>query len=184
MSDALDALFRGDGAMGVLRAFGLNRLLTDQDDPALWAAALMRHWHAPHEPELHLGGLRFGVGRIVPASMAGEVKPGRSGMEQLEVWCFERVESGRLRPMACPEQPGLSFMGALMGGGPGAAAEIGAWVQDILEVSRPSLGERTALVHVGMSAPVNAGSGETRLWERAADGTWVETDEIVSRWFA
>jgi hypothetical protein len=59
-----------------------------------------------------------------------------------------------------------------------------AWVQDVLEVSRPSLGERTALVYAGMSAPVNAGSGETRLWDRAADGKWSETGEIVSRWLA
>jgi hypothetical protein len=66
-------------------------------------------------------------------------------------------------------------MGALGGG---------AWVQDILEVSRPSLGERTAFVYVGMSAPVNAGSGETRLWGRAADGNWTETDEIISHWLA
>ena len=175
MSEVLDALFRSDGAMGVLRAFGLNRLLTDQDDPALWAAALMRHWHAPQEPELHLAALRFGVSRTVPASLSGTVKPGRSGMQQLEVWCFERAEPNRLRPVACPQQPALSFMGALGGG---------AWVQDILEVSRPSLGERTAFVYVGMSAPVNAGSGETRLWDRAADGTWTETGEIVSRWLA
>jgi hypothetical protein len=184
MSEVLDALFRSDGAMGVLRAFGLNRLLTDQDDPALWAAALMRHWHAPQEPELHLAALRFGVSRTVPASLSGTVKPGRSGMQQLEVWCFERVEAGRLRPLACPEQPGLSFMGALMGGGPGAAAQIASWVQDVLEVSRPSLGERTALVYAGMSAPVNAGSGETRLWARTADGNWTETDEIISHWLA
>lgn len=170
--------------MGVLRAFGLNRLLTDQDDAALWAAALVRHWHAPHEPELHLDGLRFGVGRTVPASLAGEVNPGRSGMQGLELWCFERVEARRLRPMACPQQPALSFMGALMSGGPGAAAQIGSLVQDILEVSRPSLGESAALVYVGMSAPVNAGSGETRQWVRSAGGTWIETDEIVSRWLA
>jgi hypothetical protein len=175
MSDVLDALFRSDGAMGVLRAFGLNRLLTGEDDPALWAAALMRHWHAPQEPGLHLAALRFGVSRAVPASLAGAVKPARSGMQQLEVWCFERVEANRLRPVVCPQQPALSFMGALGGG---------AWVQDVLEVSRPSLGEPTALVYVGMTAPVNAGSGETRLWDRAADGTWTETGEIVSRWLA
>ena len=184
MSEALEVLYRSDGAMGVLRAFGLNRVLTEQDDPALWAAALVRHWHAPDEPELQPAALRFGVSRPVPNREIGAVKLGRGGMQELEVWCFERVETGRLRPVACEDQPGPSFMGALMGGSLAAVAQVGAWVQDILEVSRPSLGVSAALVHAGMSAPLNAGSGETRLWIRAADGTWTETDEVVSQWLS
>lgn len=184
MSDALKVLYKREGTMGVLRAFGLHRMLTDEDDPALWAAVLIRHWHAPAEPDLDPACLRFTVSRPVSAKAAHEFKLGRSGMLELEVWCFERVEHDRLRVVHCPEPPSLSFMGMLMNISPGAAAQMGSWVQDLLEVSRPSLGERAALVHAGMSAPVNAGSGETRLWARAADGTWFETEEVVARWLA
>jgi hypothetical protein len=184
MSDALKVLYKREGTMGVLRAFGLHRMLTEDDDPALWAAALIRHWHAPGESELDPASLRFTVSRPITGKAASEFKLGRSGMLELEVWCFERVEPDRLRVVQCPEPPSLSFVGMLMSSGPGAAAQLGSWVQDLLEVSRPSLGERAALVHAGMSAPVNAGSGETRLWARAADGTWIETDEVVARWMA
>ena len=182
MSAALEALYRSDGAMGVLRAFGLNRVLTEQDDPVLWAAALVRHWYAPGEAELHLAALRFGVSKLTPVPGVRGVKVGKGGMQELEVWCFELAEPGRLRPVACPEQPALSFMGSLMAGGLTATAQAGTWVQDILEVSRPSLSVSAALVHVGMLAPLNAGSGETRLWQRASNGTWIETDEVVSHW--
>jgi hypothetical protein len=184
MSDALRVLYKREGTMGVLRAFGLHRMLSEEDDPALWAAALIRHWHAPIEPDLDPACLRFTVSRPVSGKAALEFKLGRSGMLELEVWCFERVEHDRLRVVQCPERPSLSFMGMLMSSSPGAAAQMGSWVQDLLEVSRPSLGERAALVHAGMSAPVTAGSGETRLWARAADGTWFETDEVVAHWLA
>lgn len=184
MSEALDALYKSEGAMRLLRAFGLHRVLTPQDDPALWAAALARHWHAPGEPELQPAALRFGVSIPVPDGKARGVKATRSGMEALEEWCFERVESDRLRAVECQEQPGASFMGMLMGGNPSSAGQAGSWVRDYLEVSRPSLGVSRGLVHAGMSAPLGAGSGETRAWVRAADGRWVETDEVLARWLA
>jgi hypothetical protein len=184
MSEALRILHKREGTMGVLRAFGLNRILSEEDDPALWAAVLIRHWYAPGEPELDPACLRFTVSKPLSGSAAREFKLGRSGMLELELWCFERVEPDRLRVVQCPEPPGLSFMGMVMSGGPGAAAQVGSWVQDLLEVSRPSLGEALALVHAGMSAPVNAGSGETRMWARAEDGTWTETDQVVARWLA
>jgi hypothetical protein len=184
MSEATEALYKSEGAVGLLRAFGLNEILTDQDDPGLWAAALVRHWHAPGEAGLLPAALRFGISRVVPEGEARDVKVARSGMETLEEWCFERVEAGRLRVVQCQEQPGPSFMGMLMGGGSAAVGDVGSWVRDYLEVSRPSLGESRALVHAGMSAPPNAGSGETRAWIRAENGAWIETDEVVARWLA
>jgi hypothetical protein len=185
MSEALHALYKSKGVMGLLRAFGLHQVLTARDDPALWAAALVRHWHAPGEAELQPAALRFGVSRPVPDDEARDVRLARSGMEALEEWCFERVEAGLLRVVDCKEQSAPSFMGMLMGGDPPAAAsDTSSWVRDYLEVSRPSLGASRALVHAGMSAPPNAGSGETRVWARVDDGTWIETDEVLARWLA
>ena len=185
MSSVLDSLYEREGAAGVLSAFGLDRILTDQDDPEFWAAALRRHWHAPAESEMQPDALRFGVGRPVPDDDARDVRVSRSGMEALEEWCFERFEADRLRVVECQDQVTPSFMGMLMGSGSLAAAgDAGSWVRDYLEVSRPSLGESRVLVHAGMSAPVGVGSGETRAWVRADDGGWVETEEVLARWLA
>jgi hypothetical protein len=185
MSRALDELHRSEGPMGLLRALGLDQILTAEDDHRLWAAALARHWHAPVDADFNPAVLRFGVSRPVSDAEAPAVTVGRSGMVELEVWCFERIEGDRLRVVECRSQPALSFMGMLMGGDAEAATEHEAsWVRDLLEVSRPSVDQTRALVHAGMTAPVNAGSGETRVWVRAEDGTWSETDEIVARWLA
>jgi len=185
MASVLDSLYEREGSAGILRAFGLDQILTDQDDPELWAAALVRHWHAPGEAELQPDSLRFGVGRSVSDHEARGVKLGRSGMATLEEWCFEHVEAGRLRAVGCKEQAAPSFMSMLMRGDPLAATgDAGSWVRDYLEVSRPSLGASRALVHAGISAPPNAGSGETRVWARVDDGTWIETEEILARWLA
>jgi len=185
MSEAMKALYKREGAMGLLLAFGLHRILTDQDDPELWAAALIRHWHAPGEAEMQPGALRFGVGGPMVDDDARDADVSRSGMEALEGWCFERVEADRLRVVECQEQPAPSFMGVLMSGDTLAATgNTDSWVKDYLEVSRPSLGQTRGLVHAGMSAPLGAGSGETRAWVRADGGTWIETDEVLARWLA
>jgi len=185
MSSALDSLYEREGAAGILRAFGLDRILNDQDDPELWAAVLMRHWHAPGDAELQPSALRFGVGGPMPDDDARGARVSRSGMEALEEWCFERFEADRLRVVECQVQSAPSFMSMLMGSGSLAAAgDAGSWVREYLEVSRPSLGESRGLVHAGMSAPLGAGSGETRAWVRADDGRWVETEEVLARWLA
>ncbi len=185
MSRALDELHKSEGSKGLLRAFGLDRILTAEDDPQLWAAALARHWYAPVDAAMDPAALRFTVSRSASDDEAPAVTVGRSGMVELEVWCFERVDSDRLKVVQCPSQPVPSFMGMLMGGDPEAITGHGAsWVRDLLEVLRPSVGQSRALVHAGMTAPLNAGSGETRVWVLAEDGTWSETDEIVAQWLA
>jgi hypothetical protein len=127
--------------------------------------------------------LHFGLGRLVPDGQVEGVLLGRSGLEQLETWCFERVSDRHLRPVECPERAPTSFGLMLMGGGtPGLDTLQASLVSDYLDVSRPSFGQARALVHAGTSAPIAAGTGETRYWERAEDGTWVETDEVFARW--
>jgi len=180
MTDIRQDLLATGGAIAVLRLYGLDRVLTEQDDPALWAAVLVRHWPAPGSPDMDPAALRFGVGGI-PADEA-RASP-RSGLEKIETWCFERVDADHLRVVPCAERPQVSFMFALA---MGASTEDPELLRGrmYLDVSRPSRGEERALVHAGVSAPPNAGTGETRRWRVGDTGNWTETAETVSRWLA
>lgn len=183
MSRRLAQLFEEEGALAVLRVFGLDQVLTDKDDPQLWASALVRHWPAPDEPDANPGALRFGIGRVVSETESGEVSLARSGMEQVEVWCFDRVDADRLQATQCPDRPMLSVLSMLSGVVPSTDGDAqGSWGIAYLDVSRPSKGETRALVHSGTSAPFNVGTGETRYWVLDENGTWMETAEVFSRW--
>jgi hypothetical protein len=122
--------------------------------------------------------LRFGIGGV-PVDVA-RASP-RSGLEEIQTLCFERVDTDHLRAVPCEERPRVSFMFSLA---------MGASVDDpeilrgrmYLDVSRPSQGEEEALVHAGISTPPNAGTGETRRWRVNDRGDWEETEDAVSRW--
>ena len=179
MTGMLETLLERQGVLG---AYGLDQVLTDQDDPHLWAAALIRHWPAPGDPDCEPSTLRFGVGRV--ASAGDEAAPmGRSGMVKIVSWCFERVDTDHLRAVPCSDAPRMSLMSMIASGNLSALGEPGAsLVRDYLDVFRPTMGEGRALVHAGMSAPPNMGLGETHRWVQGEDGHWVETAEVVSRW--
>lgn len=184
MSAALQELLEKKGTLAVLRVFGLDQVLTDQDDPGLWASVLAQHWPAPWEPDIDPAALRFGIGRIISAGEES-VQSARSGMEPVEEWCFERIDSDRLQVMVCGEVPKLSFMAMIASGNPSAMNDPeSSWARGYLDISRPSHNHKKALVHNGMSIPPNAGSGETRHWEKIEDGSWVETEEVFSQWLA
>jgi hypothetical protein len=169
-----------EGAGGVLAIFGLERIITDDDDPELWAAVLIRHWKPPDDPECLPASLRFGIGRCVPEGEKERSDIGRSGMAEIAVWCFDEVAPGRLQPAICPAAAAPSFMFQLMTGG-GAGSDDGAesMVRTFLDVSRPSRGD-FAFVHSGFVVPPNAGQGQTRRWQKT--GIWMETDELFAQW--
>lgn len=187
----------GERAMAVLESYGLVAILTEQDDPALWAAAVEKHWPRPDAPDILPAALRFETGRIVaegepPAS-------NRSGMADVEQWCFAADAPGRLRVKQCAEVPYVPpmnlmdmFKAAQVGSAdffnsPAVKQTLGnpdySPVRMYLTVSRPSKGQKTALVHKGDGATGNVGYGETRVWKRVR-GKWIETEEIVSRWLS
>lgn len=47
-----------------LQAWGLDEVLTEKDDPELWATVLARYWPAPDKRRLNVGGLLFAVGKM------------------------------------------------------------------------------------------------------------------------
>jgi hypothetical protein len=178
MTDTRQDLLDTGGAVAVLRLYGLDCILTEQDDPALWAAILVKHWPAPGSPDMDPAALRFGIGKI-PLDEA-RASP-RSGLEEIETWCFERIDADHLRVVPCADRPQVSFMSTLAMGASIENPDL--WRGRMyLDVSRPSRGEERALVHSGVSTPPNAGTGETRRWRIGDSGDWEETTETVSRW--
>jgi hypothetical protein len=101
----------------------------------------------------------FGIGKIPNES---EKTRGAewSGMAITERWAFERVDDEHFRATSgAPSLPDI-----------------------ILDVSRPSARTEIAWVHTGSNPAPLIGGGETRVWARQEDGSWIETDKVVSAW--
>ncbi len=173
-------------ARELLRRYGLDGILTELDAPALWIAALERHWPDPSSPDLNPAELRFGIGRLPPGGLEAAGASTRSGMEKVEEWCFERAGNQRLRAVPCQDRPQVGFMGAMFMASAGDSATLSnpqIYLGRVyLDVSRPSRGMDRALVHAGISALGNVGSGETRVWAADASGQWEDTGVVVARW--
>ena len=182
-SKEINRLYEQFGAQKVLEVFGLDRVIDKTDDLELWAAVIQKHWSAPNDPEALPETLRFGVGKkAVSKDGTTEIIGTKSGIKDVQTWCFRRVSDTHLKVTDCPAV-GLSFMGMLVAGNT-SAIDSGkvSLTKEYIDLERPSQGRSKALVHIGFSAPPNAGSGETRYWVKNADGKWVESEEIFSRW--
>ena len=155
--------------MCVLQLYGLDQVLTAQDDPRLWAAALSEHWPLPDDPRLgdfpidDAPRFSFGVGRL-PRDEAERWERGSIAIE--EKWTFERVDEQHFRANI------------------GEVQFPGNWPHFILDKSRPSVGTKLAWVHAGDNPAPLIGYGETRVWVRQEDGGWSKTDEVVSTWIS
>ena len=150
----------------VLKLYGLDQVLTDQDDPRLWAAALIKHWPRPDAPKLQdprWSGdsplFSFHIGKIPEEN---EKLLGPPVLTILESWAFKRVDDEHF--MAARGEPEYPHF--------------------ILDVSRPSVGTELAWVHAGDNPAPLIGRGETRVWVRQKDESWAETNEVVSRWIS
>lgn len=186
----------------LIQIFGLDALLTAQDDPALWEAALSAYWPHPVDPACLVDALRFDVGRRlaegeIPQDETNSLHATMRGMVDIVEWCFERVDDSHLRVKACPAPaapPVSSFLGAgLSGMLMPAGGVISAGQPAVpytpppqvvfiyLGVTRPSLGADQAVVYSATSAP-GVGDGKALLWQRQADGTWHPTDQRVAWW--
>jgi len=181
----------------VLRAYGLDVLLTEQDDPCLWAAALRRHWPAPDDPSCAESILRFGIGRRIRegedlSDPTLSLHAGSRGMVEIEEWCFERVDPSHLRVTQCPPQaatlPWWNMMSvadttkAFLSGNP-LPTSLPTGLSR-LDVTRPSQGVSEAVIHSGIITGPLAGSGAAVLWRRRDDGSWAESDDVVVRWIS
>jgi len=197
MSDSTEQSAGYPESMAVLLAYGLDALLTEQDDPCLWAAALRQHWPAPGDPGCDGQILRFGIGRQIRegedlSDPTLSLHAGSRGMVEIEEWCFERVDPGRLRVTRCQPQtaanplwdmvPLADRLQGLLSGNPLPISPSPGLSR--LDVTRPSRGMAEAVVHSGLIAGPLAGSGAAVLWRRREDGSWAETEEVVVRWIS
>ena len=187
MSEKLKNLHIQKGSLAILAMFGLNEIITDQDDPKLWAAVLAHHWPAPGEPDMFVEGLRFGLAQETAPdeNETGSQVQSRSGMYSIEIWCFKAVENESLSIEKCNPESNLSYFMSIINADPAAStAQSIPVVKSMIDIQRPSQGSSTALVHAGISIPPNMGQGETRRWIREMDGNRVETEEIVFNWIS
>lgn len=179
--------------LSLIQAYGLDALLTDQDDPALWEAALRQHWPAPGDPTCMVDALRFDLGRRLaegelPLGEKNELHSVMRGMVDIEEWCFERADDVRLRVKTCPPQTGnpavLNLglgLSAMMTIGQGPVIPPIQVVFVYLGISRPSSGNRQAVVFAGTQAP-GVGDGSAYLWQKNDQGHWEQTDQCLARW--
>jgi len=187
LSKKLSRLYAQKGYLAVLSMFGLDEILTKQDDPNLWAAVLAKHWPAPNEPDMLFEGLRFGISQEIShrEDGTGDKEWNRSGMDPIEVWCFKSLGNGGLFVVECAPETHISFFSSIINSDSGVSgSQTLPSVKTFIDIQRPSQGLTKALVHVGTSIPPNMGRGETRRWVREEDGMWVETNEIVFHWIS
>jgi len=179
-----------------LQAFGLNTLLTEQDDPALWEAAVRLHWPAPDSPDCMVEALRFDIGR---ALADGELPQGETneqhfkmrGMVDIVEYCFERVSQEQLKAKAYPAEsapvlvtfPGMGLSNMMAGFGQASVPPPAQVVFMYLGITRPSMDVGQAVVYTAFSAP-GVGEGNAFRWRRSETGEWVPMDQRVARWIA
>jgi hypothetical protein len=178
-----------------LQSYGLDALLTAQDDPVLWEAALRRHWLAVDNPDCMVSALRFNIGRRLPDGEQAQGEENEQyakmrGMVDIEEWCFERIDTARLQITQCPKAaesapfrfPGIGF------------AEMMSFQAPItpplpppqnifiyLGISRPSRGAEQAVVYAATSAP-GLGEGAAHLWQCNQAGCWEQLNQRVAWW--
>lgn len=178
-----------------LKSYGIEALLTDQDDPELWEAALRQHWPTPESPECLVNALRFNIGRRLadgeqPQGEVNEQHAKMRGMVDIEEWCFERVGSAQLRIKSRPpaveatfmSYPGMFSLATLMSGQAPFTPPAQA-VLMVLGISRPSRSIAQAVVYAAWSAP-GVGEGAAQIWQRQGAGAWTQLDQRIARWIA
>jgi hypothetical protein len=178
-----------------IESYGLEKVVSEQDDPALWEAAIRKHWLPPDDPSILVDALRFGTGRrLVEGEKAqgesDDVTASQRALVGVEDWHFNRdgdglyaVESyGGVGPVPPVILPGMSLMAGMPGFTAPSLPELhGSVVRQYLTISRPSVGVDEAVVYSGTTAP-GLGDGASYIWKKINDGHWEQTEHCISRW--
>ena len=194
MSDLPQSPSGHQESIALLQSYGLDVLLTAEDDPRLWAAVLRQHWPVPDDRSCDAQALRFGIGRRMRegedrSDPTLSVHAGSRGMVEIEEWGFERIDAGRLRVVRCEPQAAsnplwnmISLVDRLQGMPPGSLPATLPQCISRLDLSRPSQGVHEAMVHSATISGPLAGSGAATMWRRRDDGSWAQTGEVLALW--
>ena len=178
-------------ALEVLVGYGLGQALSEEDDPALWAAAVLKHWSRWSPASLVDQGYEALLFVVGPAgSLAGSsggrgavrwvVEPdGRGG------WRATNYEGWERHPNPTPGMLRLRRWQEKRGG----PIESGPLPRLLLGIERPSRGLDEARVHSGAFYDAGVGSGQATLWRKrpgasGAGASWEEVGGTFGGWRA
>ena len=177
-------------ASGLLAGYRLDRVLSEEDDPDLWAAAVLEHWSSWSPSVLVERGYEALFFVVGPArSLAGPsggrgaerwvVDPdGRGGWRATNYEEWERHPDptpGMLRLRRRWQERGVLF-------------KVGPLPRLLLGIERPSRGLDEARVHSGAFYDAGVGSGHAAVWKKrpGASGSvvWEEGEKAPGGWRA
>jgi len=151
--------------LSLLALYGLDRRLSEQDDPHFWEAVLRKHWYRPYGPKLSLLGQELWLHFAVVLETSTDPTCWGVSTDRhhtIEGWDLIRKDVRHLQPVEARvsyDCPGTSYT---------------------LIVSRPSRTEPQAVVQSSnYSNPLN-NHGDTRVWSKSEEGVWTEGRSIGS----
>jgi hypothetical protein len=170
-----------DEAVSILQFYGVEQILSEQDDARLWATIFSKNWPVPFSEKLRIASLRFGIGRIAPETYC-QIQP-------IEAWCFERVANNLLKVKECSDTaPHIDaaidkklkgLVNSVLFYLPFADTE---YPRSSIVITRPSRNKTEAFVFVGWEYAHLFGRGATHKWVYHRNGTWEETGEPMGYW--
>ena len=151
---------------GFVALYGLDAVLTEEDDPSLWEAVLRKRWWRPYGPKLSLLGsqvrLVFGVA-ATPTSGWLEDHSWLCTLYADQKWSFVREDARHLRPV------------------PLIHDEVVSSENHELLIYRPSFGRSKTLAqissHHGNKMDYHM---QINQWERTGEGVWAEGKTIMT----
>ena len=173
-------------ALTILKTYGLDAILSDRDDPKLWAAALSKYWPLLDDPRINVDGLKFGIGEF-DDTVSTKIKIS-------EHWRFAWMDNSQLKVVQyrpSDDDQAKTTEEAFWGTIDDVTTE-----EEIIEklhqyyssmgypsitltVTRPSKDEDKAIVfHAYQGTPL-MGHGESRIWLHQTDGNWQPNPKAI-----
>jgi len=157
----------------IIHKFGLEAVLSFEDDHLLWASVLKRHWinrrgFSNQDFSLYLD--------VAVADVESTV-----GLRAIENWRFERRIDGRFKPVRWNEQAPIPITPR------GLPFEIPYWH---IAIERPSKNKNSVLVYDAIILEQHYGFAETHIWrwykpwvfKALWSGVWRKTMRTKYRW--
>jgi hypothetical protein len=168
-------------AVSLMQQYGIDTILTVEDDLELWEGVLQSHFPPLQEIETEMSGVRFGVGQ--PASTA------KLKIQPTIGYGFARIDqdSARVIDTFTDEVVDADFDEALIRTVP----MLLLYLNELhgherpyrsIVVERPSKGKKRVLVYTAVKRRNNTGYGATCFWEYLPDGSWQQTKERLNWW--